>query len=452
MKTKIKSKAIFHLSLLFVFCLLPVSRPITVSAQEVVLNPVTISAEEVVLNPGFIEGAIQVGSETISQSDILASSTGGEGFSASTSIYPNASSGSYSLTVNVPAGTSIDYKVYPKTFLDDHRDYIGFRPQTVTVNEFSTPIADFILQNPGFIKVNINVTGGTFSRAFLLAYPSSSTTVTSVSSTVDSASGDLTFPVEPNDNISVRGSAWLVSGLRLVLPEQSVNVAPGQTVTVNFSLTAPPRETGSIAGNIAFNGTGNLDRHQVYARGGHTFRSETFPANGPYALTDLDVGYHYLNDGSYYLSAKSYFNNGDDTFTYPESSFSPTQRPTVSAGTTTTVDISANAAFINGNVSITGPVTLADATFATIGASGVSGTATYGGESLDEINRTTGAYDLIVSEGGWHPSDFIFGFFNSDPNNYIYQRLNFTDNQSLSNILSCLSSDFIPVLPFSYPS
>ena len=111
MKTKFKSKAIFHLSLLFVFCLLPVSRP------------TTVSAEEVVLNPGFIEGAIQVGSETISQSDILASSTGGEGFSARTSIYPNASSGSYSLTVNVPAGTSIDYKVYPKTFLDDHRDY-----------------------------------------------------------------------------------------------------------------------------------------------------------------------------------------------------------------------------------------------------------------------------------------------------------------------------------------
>jgi len=35
MKAKFKSKAIFHLSLLFVFCLLPVSRPITVSAQEV---------------------------------------------------------------------------------------------------------------------------------------------------------------------------------------------------------------------------------------------------------------------------------------------------------------------------------------------------------------------------------------------------------------------------------
>ncbi|MCZ6563859.1 MAG: hypothetical protein O6948_13220 [Deltaproteobacteria bacterium] len=423
MNTKFKSKVIFNLSLLFVFCLLPLSRPMTVNSEEVVLNP------------GYIEGTIEVGSETISQSDIIASSTGGEGFSGRTSIYPNASSGSYSLTVNVPAGTSIDYNVYANTFLDDHRDYIGFRPQTVTVNEFSTPIADFILQNPGFIKVNINVTGGTFSRAFLLAYPSSSTTVTSVSSTVDSASGDLTFPVEPGDNIRVWGSAYLDSGGSLALTQKYVNVAPGETVTVDYSITAPETGTGSIAGNMTFNGAGNLDRHQVYARGGHTFRSETFPANGPYALTDLSVGTNYMY-------AYSYFNNGDDTFTYPESSFSPTQRPTVSAETTTTVDISANAAFINGNVSITGPMTLADMTYASIAASGgVWGTPTYGGRSSDNINRTTGAYDLIVSEGGWHPSDFTFQFYNSDPSNYIYQRLNFTDNQSSSNPISVAAGE-----------
>ncbi len=82
MNTKFKSKVIFNLSLLFVFCLLPLSRPMTVNSEEVVLNP------------GYIEGTIEVGGETRSQSDIIASSTGGEGFSGRTSIYPNASSGS----------------------------------------------------------------------------------------------------------------------------------------------------------------------------------------------------------------------------------------------------------------------------------------------------------------------------------------------------------------------
>ncbi len=356
MKTKFKNKVIFHLSLLFVFCLLPVSRPITVSAEEVVLNP------------GYIEGAIQVGSETIDSAYIYVNSTGGEGFSASTYSRPNASSGSYSLTVNVPAGTSIDYNVYAYAYLEGYRDLVYFRAQTVTVNEFSTPIADFIVQNPGFIKGNINVTGGTLSSARLYAFPSSSTTVIRYSHTSDSASGDLTFPVEPGDYIYVYGWAYLVGGARVWLPGKYVNVAPGQTVTVDYSITV---ETGSIAGNIAFNGTGNLDNHRldVYWP---TYRLETLPANGPYSLTDLIVG-------NYYMRAYSYFNNGDDIFTYPESSFSPTKYPTVSAGTTTTVDISANAAFINGNVSITGPVTLADATSATIGAPGV------GGEELVQV-------------------------------------------------------------------
>ncbi|MFQ5541674.1 MAG: hypothetical protein ACE5E2_02505 [Candidatus Binatia bacterium] len=174
MKAKFKSKAIFHLSLLFVFCLLPVSRP------------TTVSAEEVVLNPGFIEGAIQVGSETIDSARIVAHSTGAEGFSASTQTYPNASSVSYSLAVNVPAGTSIDYNVFAHVYPDGWQDHVVFRAQTVTVNEFSSPIADFILQNPGFIKLNINVTGDTLSRASLRAYPSSSTTVTEYSATEDS--------------------------------------------------------------------------------------------------------------------------------------------------------------------------------------------------------------------------------------------------------------------------
>jgi len=317
MKTKFKSKAIFHLSLLFVFCLLPVSRP------------TTVSAEEVMLNPGFIEGAIQVGSETIGYASINANSTGGEGFSARTSISPNTSSGSYSLTVNVPAGTSIDYDVSVNTYMDNFRDTVTFRPQTVTVNEFSTPIADFILQNPGFIKVNINVTGGTLSRVDIWADHLSSTTVTSNSRTSDSASGDLTFPVEPDGDIRVNGNVVLDDGVWFPMPTKSVNVAPGQTVTVNYSITVP--ETGSIAGNIAFNGAENLDRHQVYVYGS-TLRDETLPANGPYALTDLVAG-------SYGMYALSYFNNGDDIFRYPMSSFSPTRLPNVSAGTTTTVDI-----------------------------------------------------------------------------------------------------------------
>ena len=200
MKTKYHSKVIFHLSLLFVFCLLPVSRP------------TTVSAEEVVLNPGYIEGAIQVGSETIYAARISADSTDGEGFSAWNQIFPNAASGSYSLTVNVPEGTSIDYKVSALIWLDGYRSLVSFRRQTVPVNEFSSQIADFILQNPGFIKGNINVTGGTLSSAYLYAFPSSSTSVTHYTT-----SSDLTFPfpVEPGDNIYVYGYATLVSGARV---------------------------------------------------------------------------------------------------------------------------------------------------------------------------------------------------------------------------------------------
>ena len=421
MKTKFKNKVIFHLSLLFVFCLLPLSRPITVSSEEVVLNP------------GYIEGAIQVGSESLSYTSIQAKSTSGEVSSTIPQISPDASSVSYSLTVNVPVGSSIDYEVSAYTYSDGWRDVIIFRPQTVTVEESSSSIADFILQDPGFIKVNIEVTGGTLSGPSLLfTWQSSSTSATQYSFTndpygVDPASEDLIFPVEPGDDIRVTGWTTLVGGARITLPQRIVNVTPGETVTVDYSITAP--ETGTIAGNFAFNGAGILDRHKVYVNG-TSFLNKYLPADGPYTLTDLPVG-------SYRIEAQSYFNNGDDWFVYPESSFSPTQTPTVSGGTTTTVDVSLNAAFINGNVSVTGPVTLADVNNAYIVASGgVYGTPTYGGSSRDMINTTTGAYDLIVSEGSWQPSRLYFRFFNSDPDNYLNQTLNFTDNQSLSNPIS----------------
>ncbi len=121
MKTKIKSKVIFNLSLLFVFCLLPLSRPITVRSEEVVLNP------------GYIEGAIQVGSESLYYTSIRAQSTSGEVSSTIPQISPDATSVSYSLTVNVPVGSSIDYEVSAYTYSDGWRDVVIFRPQTVTV-------------------------------------------------------------------------------------------------------------------------------------------------------------------------------------------------------------------------------------------------------------------------------------------------------------------------------
>jgi len=384
------------------------------------------------LREGWISGTIQMGSETLSNANISAEWS-------SYSANMNTTSETYTLTVNVPENTSPNYDVSADAYYNNEQDYVIFRSKSVPVSADSTSPANFGTANPGYIQGKIMVVDQdnnpmTVSNATIYAYQDSTGAYTDSRTEVGSG-GEYRVAVIPNTNIEVGGDAS-VGGTSISLPNKYVEVPAGQTVNVDWTVTYTQPGKGNIAGTIAMSGTVNeplnLMFHDVYTYG--PFRFQRLYADGTYSLNNLDVGNHYVY-------AYSYFDNWDDEFTHPFSSFSPSKTAPVSEGETTTLDIiSANIAFINGNISLTGTKSLTDASKATLLVEGgVLGTDTYGGRSKDAVNTQTGAYDLIVTEGSWSFGYHYFWFQNTNPTNpddYLDQVLNrFADYQLSSDII-----------------
>ena len=389
--------------------------------------PLFTHADEVVLNPGYISGTISITGETISSSSVSASGSSG---SASTST----SSGSYTLTVNVPQGSSTTYSVYAYSYLSAG-GYLNFPSQTVIVNEgLPATTANFSV-NPGSIQATITATSGTVSSFYLYAYGGGGSSNRSFSG----SSGLL--PVVPSSSVTVYGTAYFTGGGYASLSSQTVSVGAGETVPLSWTVSPPPPVTqGTIAGTMQLNGA-TVDQHYVYASG-PSYGSTNLSGNGSYSIANL-------NEGNYGVYAYSYFNNYTTYMYYPYASFNPSYSVAVTGGATTNVDISANAAFLNGTLKLTGTKSLSQASSASLRAYGVYQTNSYGGSAGTNPNIQTGAYSLVVTPGSWSPYAFYFQFYNTNPSDYLYEYLSFYDYQSYYNPVT-LSADETVTKNFSY--
>ncbi|MEK6589648.1 MAG: hypothetical protein AABZ11_03130 [Nitrospinota bacterium] len=385
--------------------------------------PLFTYAQDVILNPGYISGTISITGQTISSSSVSASGSAG---SASTST----SSGSYSLTVHVPQGSSAAYSVYASSSFSSG-GYLNFPSQSVTVYENTTTTANFNL-NPGYIQATITATSGTVSSFYLYANGGGGSSNRSFSG----SSGSL--PVVPSSSVTVYGYAYFTDGGYASLSSQSVSVGAGDTIAVSWTVSPPPPTTqGTITGTIQMSGA-TADQHYVYASG-PSYASQSLSANGPYTLTNL-------NEGNYGVYAYSYFNNYTSYLYHPYSSFDPNYNVTVTGGDTTNVNISTDAAFINGTLKLTGTKSLSQTSSASMSASGVNQTNSYGGWAGTSPNLQTGAYSLVVSKGSWSPYYFNFYFYNtnpSDPSDYLYEYIYFYDYQSYYNPIAVAAGETV---------
>jgi len=385
------------------------------------MAPFPAFGAEVILNPGYISGTIQVTGQTINSSNIYASGASG---SASTST----SSGSYTLTVNVPQGSSAAYTVSAQSYLNNYSTYFYFPSQNVSVNENATTPADFIV-DPGYIEATINVTGGTLSSVGFYTYG------TGGSTNNYGSSSPFTFPVGPASPVTIYGYAYFASGGYAFLDYQYPSVNAGDTIQLTWNVTAPPPPAkGTIAGNITFNGA-TVNQHYIYASG-PSYNSTSLSSNGSYSLPNL-------NEGNYGVYAYSYFNNYTTYMYYPYASFNPSYSVAVTGGATTNVDISANAAFLNGTLKLTGTKSLSQANSASLNAYGASQTNSYGGSAGTSPNLQTGAYSLVVTEGGWSPYGFNFQFYDPSASSYLNEYLYFYDYQSYYNPVSLAAGETV---------
>lgn len=377
------------------------------------------NAGEVVLTPGYIGGTIQVGSEKITYASLSATWSS---YSASSTIYPNATTATYSLTANVPSGTTPSYSVSCSVSLNNNQ-YLYFPAQSVAVVGNQTSTADFSL-NPGIIQGTIKVTnGGSLSSAYIYAYQSSTDGYTYSYRYSIAADGTYRMAVTPNTNIRVYGSAN-IGGANVTLADNYVAVTSGGTATVDWTID-PPSTAGSISGSIAMNGTENVN-YLVVSANGPANKSQSLTTNGTYSLSGLP-------NGSYSMYAYAYFNSYDDYLQVPYNAFSPTRTPQVSGGDTT-VDISANQAYINGNIILSGTKSLTDASSASITTQGVYGTKSYGGYASDRVNLQTGAYDLVLSEGNWAYRSLNIHFYNTAADKYLYEYLYLSDYNTADTV------------------
>ena len=385
--------------------------------------PLFTYAQDVILNPGYISGTISITGETISSTSVSASGSAG---SASTST----SSGSYTLTVNIPQGSSAAYSVYASSYFSSG-GYLSFPSQSMTVYENATTTANFNL-NPGSIQATITATSGTVSSFYLYAYGGGGSSSRSFSG----SSGSI--PVVPSSSVTVYGTAYFSGGGSASLSSQSVSVGAGGTVATSWTVSPPPPTTqGTITGTIQMSGA-TADRHNVYASG-PSYKSQSLSANGPYSLTNL-------NEGNYGVYAYSYFSNYTSYLYHPYSSFDPNYYVTVTGGDTTNVNISTDAAFINGTLKLTGTKSLSQTSSASMSASGVYQTNSYGGWAGTSPNLQTGAYSLVVSEGSWSPYYFNFYFYNTnppDPSDYLYEYIYFYDYQSYYNPIAVAAGETV---------
>ena len=403
-------------------------------------------AQTAELNPGYVSGTIRIGSELINVVDIFAYDPASidraiKWTLAETQVTPpaNSTSVNYSLVVNIPAEGTQQFGVTAcGVYMDNSNDRVCFPIEVVTVNAGQVTTQDFILDNPGFIQGVGTITGDQALQETKLIVTSTLGPIFESITVTDQLQGmAYKVPVAPGTAIQVQCLAYMDSlnwqFFKFFGPEKSVNVAAGQTVTVDCNFEPPT--VGSVAGVIDNSGLfetesilslvdrTNLVNHVIVGNADGTYIFEELPG----AEYDFQVYQHY--------------NSHRQTFAFPRLSYNPVSpeeatsvadKPTyiIPAGEVTRIDFSAQQSRINGKISFGGnaPVEhLSDLTIATIG---LPSTTTFNGFGIDrEVNRSTGEYQLILSEGPWALNLVSFDFFNgsTDPAEYLSQRSGFTD-------------------------
>ena len=374
----------------------------------------------VVLNPGYVGGTIQVGSETMNSASVFADSGT---CNSITSISPNATSSTYNLTVNVPQGTTPTYNVSASVHVNNWRTFLGFPAQQTTVQASQTSPVDFILANPGYIHGTITANGGTLDYAYVTA---SSNSGNSYAYTYGSDGGTYQLPVFPDANTSLSVIVYFTDGSSVSVPQENVSIAAGDSLSRDYNV-APP--AGAISGTIQHTGSA-LASHYISATGPNGVNSVTTSADGPYSFSNLA-------DGSYNMSAYSQFGNCSFIdflncayFYYPGGSFLPNRNPSVSGSATSTVNISAQQAILNGKITFTGSLPRAD----------VNSTYTQAYSSDNDafgaapVSTSTGAYSIIAGPGTWTKRFLSTQLYNGNQAAYLNESLYFSDYQSQNSV------------------
>lgn len=346
---------------------------------------------QVQVNPATINGTVQVTGHTVIGGSIVAKA--GDQAASTT-----PSNGAYTLTVNTPATGTVDYSLGGYVYLGSYSTLMVLPNPSAraTVSAGSVATAD-ILVNPASLNVNVSVTGGTASSIWLQAYGSGWDRWGSITASGASAS----MPVPANPSIQIYGTLTLTDGRQFALTSQSgIRADEGQQVSVSW--TVDTTAAGAIEGRVSLLGAQNISHISVYAYGPTNRGTTANSVSGVYAMPNLPpgtysmVGYVYRTGGGYFQPPASAFTGGSRSVR-------------VTAGQVTTVDITADAAYVTGALDLTGTQSVTNLTSATVYLIGTPG-QTSGGFGYAPVSLPAGTFDALVSGGSWLPYFWNLGF------------------------------------------
>ena len=380
-----------------------------------------LHAQQIVLVPGTISGVITIGTLPITQINISAFPQSG-GNSSSFSSSPNIADAPYSMTVSVPETGSVNYVVQAFQIRTDiGRDSIRFNNATIAVSANVPGTANFVVADPGFIQPVFTVNGAATISSVSLSASYSASGIFESASTSAAANTNFIFAAIPRNGMTVTGTVTFNNGVQVQLPTQTINVVANQTTSVAY--TVDGSATGSIGGTVQFTGPQSIQRLDITASG-PTSRSlvqQPPPANGAYSVGPLAPG------TTYQLNTVARFNNFDDAFTFPNTAYAPNRFNLTVGPSETTVNVSAQQAFVNGTLQLTGGASLQPFVSGGVVVLAGNSTATSGGSSQDNLVPSTKAFDLIASPGLWRFNQVGVNYSRSAPS--LFGSFNYFDNR-----------------------
>ena len=389
MKNSIKYKSLsrYIFALLVLFC--------TANTSQ--------AEDSVIYNEANITGTVKIGNEELDRVTIQAVS----GSLHSIQIfYPSNDSTSinYSLPVNVPVGSALEYHVQATGTQLVGGNRVNFPFQSVTVADGGSAVTDFVIDNPGYIEGNVTVTGADLSYALLYFYGDGH--VYRAYAPGGNNDGYYRVAVSPG-TLTLGGSTQVrltdLQSLRMD-ENQVVTVSAGGTINHDLNMVAPG--PGTVKGSITMSGPVLADSHRCELTG------NGFGWNAP-SPCEWEVF-----AGLYTFRARSSFNNYEDYFIHPIASYaSGSNVEQVSAEELVEFNVVSEQAFLTGKVNFSGTVSNADLTDGSVNAIGINALSD-GGKAYD-YGLADGEFDLIVSPGDWQIEYLIANFERHDPNDYL---------------------------------
>jgi hypothetical protein len=375
------------------------------TSVDIVLDETVDGSVE--LTPGYISGTVDLGGQNINRIDLSAAS---EDYLAR--IYQTAE-GPYSMTVNVPGGSGLDYAVSGMVWMDSWTTALYFKDRAVFVEDGLTSPLDIII-DPGYIAVEIVTNGCTLAKSEVDAFLDNGDSF-SRSDTRRGSENTFRLPVQPNSNIDVYGQAQLTNGKTVSLASKIVDVYPGMDTHVSWELNCGPGMLGAIQHDVNYHMPIDYNYTYLYDEGAWTY-SRLANHQGSYLFDNLAPG-------NWRLYTYSYWNNRNNFIAKDLRDIS------VAGGETVYASIDEYPGFLQGRVTLTGTHTMQDAYSAYVYAYGRNGLyPSYRSYSRARVDNIEGNYNLALPHGEWsrYVSSFFFSNIDSG-DDYLYSQLHMYD-------------------------